>query len=59
MLTMDQISIKKPNTEWRLFLEIDQQRYLAAGVYLSEVPSPPRFLFGVVKLVKYTVCYSC
>jgi hypothetical protein len=23
--------------------------YLAAGVYLSEAPSPPRFLFGVVK----------
>jgi hypothetical protein len=22
---------------------------LAAGVYLSETPSPPRFLFGVVK----------
>ncbi len=29
----------------RLFLKIDQQRYLAAGVYLSEAPSSPRCLF--------------
>ena len=34
----------------RLLLKIDLQRALAAGVYLSEeAPSPPMFLFGVVK----------
>jgi hypothetical protein len=32
----------------RLFLKIDQLRYLATGAYISEAPSPPRFLFGVV-----------
>jgi hypothetical protein len=36
---MDQIST--PNPKCRLFLKIDQYRYLAAGVYLSEVPDPP------------------
>ncbi len=47
---MDQISLKTPNPKCRLFLKIDQERYLAAGVYLSEAPpSHPRFLFGVVK----------
>ncbi len=38
-----------PNPNGRLFFKIDLQRDLAAGVYLSEAPSPPRFLFGVVK----------
>ncbi len=38
---MDQISIKTPNPKCRLFLKIDQLGYLAAGVYLSEVPDPP------------------
>jgi hypothetical protein len=33
------------NPKRRLFLKIDLQRDLAAGVYLSEEPSPPRFLF--------------
>jgi hypothetical protein len=33
----------------RLLLKIDLERALAAGVCLSEAPSPPRFLFGVVK----------
>ncbi len=28
---------------------LDQKRYLAAGVYLSETPSHSRFLFGVAK----------
>jgi hypothetical protein len=32
----DQISIKTPNLKCRLFLN----RYLAAGVYLSEAPIP-------------------
>jgi hypothetical protein len=40
---MDQISIKASNPKCRLFLKIDQQRYLAAGVYLPEAPDrlPP------------------
>ncbi len=46
---IDQITIKTPNPKGRLFLKIDLERDLAAGVYLSEAPSPPRFLFGVVK----------
>jgi hypothetical protein len=47
------------------FLKIVLQRDMAAGDYLSEAPSPPRFLFGMVKqfvgwdLVKYTVFNSC
>ncbi len=32
-----------------IFSKIGMERDLAAGVYLSEAPSPPRFLFGVVK----------
>ncbi len=28
---------------------IDLERDFAAGVYLSEAPSPPKFLFGVAK----------
>jgi hypothetical protein len=40
-----QITIQTPNPKDRLFLKID----LAAGVYLSEVPSSSRFLFRVVK----------
>jgi hypothetical protein len=31
---MDQISLKTPNPNCRLFLKIDQYRYLAAGIYL-------------------------
>ncbi len=42
---MDQIALKTANPKCRLFLKID----LAACVYLSEAPSPPRFLLGVVK----------
>ncbi len=38
--TMDQVSIKTPNPKCRLFLKIYQQRYLAAGVYLSEATDP-------------------
>ncbi len=50
LLPMDQITIKTPNPKGRLFfLKIDLLRNLAAGVYLSEAPSPLRFLFGVVK----------
>jgi hypothetical protein len=40
---MDQISIKTPNPKCRRFLKIDQKRYLAAGVNMSEDPSPPSF----------------
>jgi hypothetical protein len=44
---MDQISVKKPNPKCRLFLKVDQYRYLAAGVYLSKAPDlpppPPRY----------------
>jgi hypothetical protein len=43
---MDQISKKTPNSKGSLFLKIDLQRDLAAGVYLSEAPSPPRVSFG-------------
>jgi hypothetical protein len=32
---------KDNNPKCRLFLKIYQQRYFAAGVYLSEAPSPP------------------
>jgi hypothetical protein len=39
--TMDQTALKTPNPKCRLLL--------AACVYLSDAPSPPRFLFGVVK----------
>jgi hypothetical protein len=46
---MDQLTIKTPNPKGRLFLKIDLLWDLAAGVYPSEAPSPPRFLFGVVK----------
>jgi len=61
---MDQKSKKTPNPKCRLFLKIDQYWYLAAGVYLSEAPYPPRFLFGVVKQFYEgsefgTVYYSC
>jgi hypothetical protein len=39
--SMDQISIKTPNPKCRLFLKIDQKRYLAAGFYLAPDPLPP------------------
>ncbi len=32
-----------------VFLKIDMLKDLAACGYLSEAPSPPRFLFGVEK----------
>jgi hypothetical protein len=48
-LPMDQISIKTPKPKCRLFFKIDQERYLAAGLYLSEVSPLLGFLFGVVK----------
>jgi hypothetical protein len=43
---MDQINIKTPNPKGRLFLKIYLQRDLAAGVYLSEAPFPPIFVWG-------------
>ncbi len=46
---MDQITIKTPNPEGLLLLKIYLHRDLAAGVYLSDAASPPRFLFGVVQ----------
>ncbi len=33
--------MKTPNPKCGLFLKIDQDRYLAAVVYLSEAPFPP------------------
>jgi hypothetical protein len=44
-VAMDQIAIKTPNPKMSAFLKIGQQRYLAAGVYLSEAPYPlpPRY----------------
>jgi hypothetical protein len=45
---MDQISIKTPNPKCQIFLKIDQEGFLAAGVYLSEAPSPPRFLKAIL-----------
>ncbi len=44
---MDQITKKTPNPKCRLFLKILPAKDLAAGVYLSEAPFPPRFLFVV------------
>jgi hypothetical protein len=41
---MDQITIKTPNPKCRLFLK--KVLDLAAGVYLCEAPSPPRFCLG-------------
>jgi hypothetical protein len=38
VLAMDQITIKTPNPKCRLFLKIDLERELAAGVYVSEAP---------------------
>ncbi len=46
---MDQIIIKTTGPKGPLFLKIYLKRDLAAGVYLPEAPSPPWFLFGVVK----------
>jgi hypothetical protein len=40
-----------------VFLKIDLLRDLAAGVYMSEAPSPPRFLLGVFGV--YTMYNSC
>jgi hypothetical protein len=39
------------NEKYRYLTKIDLERDCAAGVYLSEAPSPPRFLFGVVKQI--------
>jgi hypothetical protein len=54
---MDQISIKIPDLKCGLFLKIDQKRYLAAGVYLSQapVPLPPPFttLYEYIPLYLY------
>jgi hypothetical protein len=50
--TMDKITIKTPNPKGRLFCKLYLSRDLAAGVYLSEAPSPPRFLFVVVRNVE-------
>ena len=46
---MVQINIKITNSEGRIFLNIDLERDLAAGVYLSEAPFPTRFVLGVVQ----------
>ncbi len=51
---MDQISLKTPNPKCRLFLTIDQKRYLAAGVNMSEVPYPLR-----CNIVLYEYMYPC
>ncbi len=40
------ITIKTPNPKCRHFLKIELYRDLAGG---AEAPSPPRFLFGMVK----------
>ena len=56
-LGMDQISIKAPNPKCRLFLKIDQKRYLAAGGYLSEAPDPlppPYTLYEYISLYLFT-----
>ncbi len=51
------ITIKTPNPK---FLRIDQERYLAAGVYLSEAPDPlppppPRYtLYEYILLYLFT-----
>jgi hypothetical protein len=38
------IIYKDNNPKYRLFLKINQRRYLAAGVYMSEAPVPhPRY----------------
>jgi hypothetical protein len=47
--SMDQIALKTPNPNCRLFFKIYLERDLAACVYKPDAPSPPRFLFGVVK----------
>ena len=57
--SMDQISKKIPNPKCRLFLKIDQKRYLAAGAYLSEAPGPrpppPRYrLYEYIPLYLFT-----
>jgi hypothetical protein len=39
---MDQITIKTPNPKGRLFLKIDLERDLAAGVYQPQAASPPK-----------------
>jgi hypothetical protein len=49
--SVDQVSIKTPHPNCRLFLKIDQLRYLAAGVYLSEAPD---LLFPRDTLYDYT-----
>jgi hypothetical protein len=54
MIAMDQISIKTPNPKCRLFLKIDQERYLAVGVYLSETPDPPTHCYTL-----YEYMYPC
>jgi hypothetical protein len=48
---MDQITLKTPNPKCRFFLKIDLYGDLAAGVYLTEAPSPPRSMFGVIKAI--------
>jgi hypothetical protein len=43
-LSTDQISIKTQDRKYRLFLKIDQETYLAAGVYLTKAPDPSTHL---------------
>jgi hypothetical protein len=42
------ITLIESNVKCRHLKKIDLKRDFAAGVYLSEAPAPPRFLFGAV-----------
>jgi hypothetical protein len=59
MYVMDQI--KTPNPKCRLFLKIYQYRYLAAGEYLSDAPSPYKAPYSpphtLYTCVQYTYSY--
>jgi hypothetical protein len=48
---MDQISIKTSHPKCRHFLKLDQERYLAAGVNLSEAPYPPLSLYTLYEYI--------
>ncbi len=54
----EEMRTRGPNPKCRLFLQIDQQTYLAAGDYLSEAPIPsshPRYtLYKYVPLYLFT-----
>jgi hypothetical protein len=44
------IRLIESNAKCRYLKKLTCKRTFAAGVYLSEAPSPPRFLFGMVKI---------